>query len=73
MLNTDPHGLLHRLVAVLAGLAIVGFGLGPLVQRGDLFSRNWFGGLVFALTQRLLNIDHDLDRLSSKNDRTLAG
>ena len=29
-------------------LAIVGFGLGPLVQRGDLFSTNWFGGLVFA-------------------------
>lgn len=48
MLDNDPRGLLHRLVAVLAGLAIAGFGVGPLVQRGDLFSTNWFGELVFA-------------------------
>jgi len=26
MLNTDPHGFLYRIVAVVAGLAIIGFG-----------------------------------------------
>ena len=48
MLNTDPHGFLYRIVAVAAGLAIAGFGAAPLLQRGDLFSTNWFGELVFA-------------------------
>jgi hypothetical protein len=47
VLNTDPHGFLYRIVAVVAGLAIVGFGVIPLL-RGDLFSTNWFGELVFA-------------------------
>jgi hypothetical protein len=47
VLNTDPHGILYRIVAVVAGLAIVGFGVTPLL-RGDLFSTNWFGELVFA-------------------------
>jgi hypothetical protein len=47
MLNTDPHGFLYRVVAVVAGLAIIGFGLAPL-HRGDLFGANWFGELVFA-------------------------
>jgi uncharacterized membrane protein YczE len=28
MLNTDPHGFLYRTVAVIAGLAIIGFGVG---------------------------------------------
>jgi hypothetical protein len=48
MLNTDPHGFLYRIVAVVAGLAIIGFGVGPLLQRGDLFGTNWFGEFVFA-------------------------
>lgn len=48
MLNTDPHGFLYRIVAVVAGLAIVGFGLAPLL-KGSIFSpTNWFGELVFA-------------------------
>ena len=38
VLNTDPHGLLYRIVAVVAGFAIIGFGAFPLLQRGDLFS-----------------------------------
>jgi hypothetical protein len=48
MLNADPHGFLYRIVAVVAGLAIIGFGAGPLLQSGDLFGTNWFGELVFA-------------------------
>ena len=48
MLNTDPHGFLYRIVAVVAGLAIIGFGVGPLLHGGDLFGTNWFGELVFA-------------------------
>lgn len=48
MLNTEPQRPLARIVAGLAGLAMVGFGVGALVRRGDMFYRNWFGGLVFA-------------------------
>jgi hypothetical protein len=48
MLNADPHGFLYRIVAVVAGLAIIGFGAGPLLHSGDLFGTNWFGELVFA-------------------------
>jgi hypothetical protein len=48
MLNTDPHGFVYRVVAVVAGLAIIGFGVGPLLHGGDLFGTNWFGELVFA-------------------------
>jgi len=32
----------------MAGLAIIGFGLAPLLHGGDLFGTNWFGELVFA-------------------------
>jgi len=48
MLNTDPHGFLYRVVAAIAGLAIIGFGVRPLLHNGDLFGTNWFGELVFA-------------------------
>lgn len=48
MLNTEPRSPLVRIVAALAGLAMVGFGVGTLVLRGDMFYTNWFGGLVFA-------------------------
>ena len=48
MLNTDPHSPVYRVVAVVAGLAIIGFGVGPLVHGGDLFGTNWFGELVFG-------------------------
>ena len=48
MLNTDPHGFLYRTVAVIAGLAIIGFGVAPLFHSGDLSGTNWFGELVFA-------------------------
>jgi hypothetical protein len=48
MLNIDPHGFLYRIVAVFAGLAIIGFGAGPLLRSGDLFGTNWFGELVFG-------------------------
>jgi hypothetical protein len=47
MLNADPHGFLYRIVAVVAGLAIIGFGAGPLLH-GDVVGTNWFGELVFA-------------------------
>jgi hypothetical protein len=47
MLNMDPHGFLFRVVAVVAGLAIIGFGVGSL-RGGDLFGTNWFGELVFG-------------------------
>jgi hypothetical protein len=48
MLNTDPQSFLYRIVAVVAGLAIIGFGVGRLFHGGDLFGTNWFGELVFA-------------------------
>lgn len=48
MLNTDPHGFLYRIVAGVAGLAVIGFGVDPLLHGGDLFGTNWFGELVFA-------------------------
>ena len=56
MLNADPHGLLYRIVAVVAGFAIVGFGAAPLLQRGDLFAPNWFGELVFAPLASVLGL-----------------
>lgn len=56
MLNTDPHGFLYRVVAVLAGLAIIGFGVGPLLRSGDLFGTNWFGELVFGPVAILLGL-----------------
>jgi len=40
MLNADPHGFLYRIVAVVAGLAIIGFGVGPLLHAGNLFGTN---------------------------------
>lgn len=48
MLNTDPHGFLYRVVTVVAGLAIIGFGVGPPLHAGELFGTNWFGELVFG-------------------------
>ena len=48
MLNTEPGRPLHRIVAGLAGLAMISMGIAPLVRRGDMFYTNWFGGLVFA-------------------------
>jgi hypothetical protein len=48
VLNTDPHGFLYRIAAVVAGFAIIGFVAAPLLQRGELFSTKWFGELVFA-------------------------
>ena len=48
MFNTGTTATLTRIVAILAGLAMVGFGIGALVRRGDMFYTNWFGGLVFA-------------------------
>jgi hypothetical protein len=56
MLNTDPQGLLYRVVAVVAGLAIIGFGVGPLLRGGDLFGTNWFGELVFGPLAILLGL-----------------
>jgi len=48
MLNTDQQRPLARIVAGLAGLAMICLGLSPLLRRGDMFYANWFGGLVFA-------------------------
>jgi hypothetical protein len=47
VLNVDPHGVLYRLVAVLAGLVLICLGLSALL-RGESSYANWFGGLVFA-------------------------
>jgi hypothetical protein len=56
MLNTDPHGFLYRVIAVIAGLAIIGFGGGPLLRGGYLFATNWFGELVFGPLAILLGL-----------------
>jgi hypothetical protein len=56
MLNTDLHGFLYRIVAGVAGLAIIGFGVGPLLHGGDLFGTNWFGELVFGPLAILLGL-----------------
>ena len=56
MLNTDPHGFLYRVIAVVAGLAIIGFGVSPLLRGGDLFGTNWFGELVFRPLAILLGL-----------------
>ena len=48
MLNTEPRRPLPRIVAGIAGLAMISMGIAPLVRRGDMFYTNWFGGLDFA-------------------------
>jgi hypothetical protein len=48
VLNIDPYGFLYRTLALIAGLASIGFGVGPLLHGGDLFGTNWFGEPVFA-------------------------
>ena len=48
MLNGEPHRPLTRIVAFLAGLAMISLGLAPILRRGDIFYSNWFGGLVFS-------------------------
>ena len=56
MLNNDPQGFLYRVVAAAAGLAIIGFGVGPLLRGSDLFGTNWFGELVFGPLAILLGL-----------------
>ena len=48
MLNTEARRPLTRIVAALAGLAMISLGVAPIIQRGDMFYTNWFGGLVFS-------------------------
>ena len=48
MFNADPKSPRVRIVAASAGLAVLGWGLGAIVWRGDLHYKNWFGELVFA-------------------------
>jgi hypothetical protein len=48
MLNTNPRRPLSRIVAVLAGLAIFGWGLRGVFWQPDLHYRNWFGELAFG-------------------------
>jgi hypothetical protein len=48
MLNTDPKSPLVRTVAILAGLAVFGWGLRAVLWQPDLHYRNWFGELVFG-------------------------
>ena len=48
MLNTEPPRPLPRIVASLAGLAMISLGAAPILKGGDIFYTNWFGGLVFS-------------------------
>ncbi len=48
MFSTGPKSPLVRIVAVLAGTAVFGWGLGAILWQGDLHYKNWFGELVFA-------------------------
>lgn len=56
MLNTEPRRPLARIVAGLAGLSMVGFGVGSILRRGDMFYTNWFGGLLFGPLAILLGV-----------------
>jgi hypothetical protein len=48
MLSTEPQRPLARIVAGLAGLAMILLGVAPILKRGDIFYTNWFGELVFS-------------------------
>ena len=48
MLDTDPKRPLIRIVAGLAGLSVLGWGIAAVLWRNDLHYKNWFGELVFA-------------------------
>jgi hypothetical protein len=48
MLNTEPRSPFYRIIAGLAGLAMVSHGIAPMLNRGDIFYTNWFGGLIFS-------------------------
>ena len=63
MLNTDPQGFVYRVVAVVAGLATIGFGVSPLLRSNDLFGTNWFGELVFGPSRDSLGSDRHRLRL----------
>jgi len=44
----DPRRPMVRVVAGFAGLAVLGWGLAPVLRHNDLHYQNWFGELVFA-------------------------
>jgi len=48
MFDLEPKKPLYRGIAALAGLVLLGLGLGPILSHGDLFYKNWFGEWVFA-------------------------
>ena len=48
MLSTEPERPLYRIVAGLAGLAMISLGVAPILKRGDIFYTNWFAELVFS-------------------------
>ena len=48
MLSTQPQRALTRIVAALAGLAMISLGVAPILKRADIFYTNWFGGPVFS-------------------------
>jgi hypothetical protein len=48
MFARDPKRPLFRLIAGIAGLAMIGWGAKAILVRGDLHYANWFGELVFA-------------------------
>jgi len=48
MLKHRATAPLTRIVAGLAGLAMISLGVAPILNRGDIFYANWFGGLVFS-------------------------
>ena len=56
MLNTEPQRPLTRIVAGLAGLAMICLRVAPILRRGDIFYTNWFGRLVFAPLAIILGI-----------------
>ena len=48
MLSTEPHRPVFRIVAGLAGLAMISLGVAPILKRGDILYTNWFGEIVFS-------------------------
>ncbi|MFZ0806260.1 MAG: hypothetical protein WAN03_08765 [Candidatus Sulfotelmatobacter sp.] len=47
MFRNDARSPIFRIVAGVAGLTMIGWGLQSILIHGDLHYTNWFGELIF--------------------------